>query len=212
MKAKIVKTGKARVLMSSECLRILLKKEEEKKRIAQEKERRKQERESKKKQKEEEQKRKAEEKVCKAAEREAAKALKEAAEADREAAKLAEREKELKMDRRDKHVQWQLQYILNEINLKRMLMSPSMLTFVASVSGHTRRTWALVENGFSAVAVDGFMKIVWTMRMWKKIVEGCVPCVRKSQYCVHLLHNILCYYWCTQKLLHKKSTFSTGKG
>ena len=91
MKAKTVKTGKARVLTSSECLRILLEKEEEKKKVAQEKERHKQERELKKKQKEEEQKRKAEEKVRKAAEREAAKALKEAAKADREAAKLAER-------------------------------------------------------------------------------------------------------------------------
>ena len=79
--------------MSSECLCLLLEKEEEKKRVAQEKERHKLERELKKKQKEEEQKRKAEEKVRKANEREAAKALKEAAKADREAAKLAEREK-----------------------------------------------------------------------------------------------------------------------
>ena len=63
MKAKTVKTGKARVLTSSECLRILLEKEEEKKKVAQEKETRRQERELKKKQKEEEQKRKAEEKV-----------------------------------------------------------------------------------------------------------------------------------------------------
>ena len=93
VKAKTIKTGKARVLTSSECLRILLEKEEEKKKVAQEKERRRQERELKKKQNEEEQKRKAEEKVRKAAEREAAKALKEAAKADREAAKLAEREK-----------------------------------------------------------------------------------------------------------------------
>ena len=90
-------------------------------------------------------------------------------------------------------------------------MSLSMLTFVAFVSGHTRRTWALVENGYSAVAVDGFTKIVWTMRMWKKTVEGCVPCVRiQSQYCVHLLHiNVII---AIQKLLHKKSIFSTGKG
>ena len=93
VKATTPKTGKARVLTSSECLGLLLQKEEEKKRVAQEKERRKQERELKKKQKEEEQKRKAEEKERKAAEREAAKALKEAAKANREAAKLAEREK-----------------------------------------------------------------------------------------------------------------------
>ena len=92
------KTGKVRVLTSSECLCLLLEKEEEKKRVAQEKERRKQERELKK-QKEEEQKRKAEEKVRKAAEREAAKALKEAAKADREAAKLAEREKKKELQK-----------------------------------------------------------------------------------------------------------------
>ena len=65
------------------------------------------------------------------------------------------------------------------------------LTFVVSVSAHTRRMWALVESGFSAVAADGFTKIVWTMRMWKKIAEGCVPCVSiQSQ---HVLHT-LCYY------------------
>ena len=93
---KPAKTGKARVLTSSECLRLLLEKEEEKKRVAQEKEKRKRERELKKKQKEEEQKRKAEEKVRKTAEREAAKALKEMAKADREAAKLAEKEKKKK--------------------------------------------------------------------------------------------------------------------
>ena len=87
MKAK---TGKAHVLTSRECLRLMLEKEEEKKK--QEKERRKQKRELKKKQKEEEQKRKAEEKVRKAAEREAAKALKEVTKAERQAAK-AEREK-----------------------------------------------------------------------------------------------------------------------
>ena len=79
-------------MTSSECLSLLLQKEEEKKRVAQEKERRKQERELKK-QKEEEQKRKPEEKERKAAQQEAAKALKEAAKANREAAKLAEREK-----------------------------------------------------------------------------------------------------------------------
>ena len=87
------KPAKARVLTSSECLRLLLEKEEEKKRVAQEKEKRKRERELTKKQKEEGQKRKAEEKVRKTAEREAAKALKEMAKADREAAKLAEKEK-----------------------------------------------------------------------------------------------------------------------
>lgn len=94
------KTGKARVLTSSECLRLMLEKEEEKKKVAQEKERRKQERELKKKQKEEEQKRKAEEKIRKAAEREAAKALKEAAKAEREAAKVErEKKKELQKSR-----------------------------------------------------------------------------------------------------------------
>ena len=77
-------------------------------------------------------------------------------------------------------------------------MTPLMLTSVVSVSAHTRRMWALVESGFSAVAVDGFTKIVWTMRMWNKIVEGCVPCVRiQSQHCIRLLHT-LCCYWCTK--------------
>ena len=72
------------------------------------------------------------------------------------------------------------------------------LTFVVSVSAHTRRMWALVESGFSAVAADGFTKIVWMMRMWKKIVEGCVPCVSiQSQHCIRVLHT-LCYYWCTK--------------
>ena len=49
VEAKTTKTGKARVLTSSECLQMLLQKEEEKKRVAQEKEKRKQEREVKKK-------------------------------------------------------------------------------------------------------------------------------------------------------------------
>ena len=56
-------------------------------------------------------------------------------------------------------------------------MTTSMLTFVVSVSAHTRRMWALVESSFSTVAADGFMKTAWMMRMWKKMVEGCVPCV-----------------------------------
>lgn len=106
--------------------------------------------------------------------------MKEAAKAEREAAK-AEREKNcrshMKVERSDKHAQWELHHVLNEINLKRMWMTPSTPTFVVSVLAHTRRMWALVESGFNAVAADGFMKIVWTMQMWKKIAEGCVPCV-----------------------------------
>ena len=52
-----------------------------------------------------------------------------------------------------------------------------MPTFVVSVLAHTRKMWVLVESGFNAVAAYGLMKIVWTMKMWKKIAEGCVPCV-----------------------------------
>ena len=65
------KTGRARVLTSSECLLILKEKEEKKKCEAEEKEKRKEERLLKRREKEEEQKRKGEEKARKAAEREA---------------------------------------------------------------------------------------------------------------------------------------------
>ena len=82
------------------------------------------------------------------------------------------------MGRRDKHALWQLQHVLNKTNLKIMQMTPFILTFVVSVSAHTRRMWALVESGFNTVAADGFTKIVWTMKMLKKTVEGYVPCVR----------------------------------
>ena len=96
--AKTPKTGRARVLTSSECLYTsFVGKGRGKEEIAQEKEKCKQERELRKKQKEEEQKHKAEEKARKAAEREATKAKKEAEKAERQAAK-AERtkKKELK--------------------------------------------------------------------------------------------------------------------
>ena len=63
------KTGKARVLTSSECLQLLKEKENQKQKVAAEKERRKLERELRKKQREDEQKRKT-------AEREAAKVKK----------------------------------------------------------------------------------------------------------------------------------------
>ena len=96
--AKTPKTGRARVLTSSECQRLLLEKKEEKKKVAQEKEKRKQERELRKKQKEEEQKHKAEEKAHKAAEREATKAKKEAEKAERQAAK-AERTKKKELEK-----------------------------------------------------------------------------------------------------------------
>ena len=70
------KTGRARVLTSTECLRLLKEKEEKKKQVQLEKERRKQERKLKKQQREEEQKRKADEKAQKATERQALKAKK----------------------------------------------------------------------------------------------------------------------------------------
>ena len=65
------KTGCARVLTSSECLKTFKEKEEKKRLAAEEKQRRKEERELKKKQKDEEMKRKSELKAQKAAEREA---------------------------------------------------------------------------------------------------------------------------------------------
>ena len=70
------KTGRARVLTSSECLRLLKEKEEKKRQVAIEKEQRKKERELKKQQKAQQMKQKAEERACKAAEREKAKAEK----------------------------------------------------------------------------------------------------------------------------------------
>ena len=80
---KMPKTGRARVLTSSECLQLLKEKENQKQKVAAEKEKRKLERELRKKQREEEQKRKADEKARKAdekarkaAEREAAKSKK----------------------------------------------------------------------------------------------------------------------------------------
>ena len=57
------KTGKARVLTSSECLQLLKKKENQKQKVAAEKERQKLERELRKKQREDEQKCKADEKA-----------------------------------------------------------------------------------------------------------------------------------------------------
>ena len=80
------KTGRARVLTSTECLRLLKEKEEKKKQVELEKERRKQERKLKKQQREEEQKHKVDEKAKKATERQALKAKKEAAKAEKEAA------------------------------------------------------------------------------------------------------------------------------
>ena len=64
-----IKTGKARVLTSSECIAILEEKERKKKAEVEEKERRKLEREAKKKEKEEEKRRKTEEKAKKAEEK-----------------------------------------------------------------------------------------------------------------------------------------------
>ena len=64
-----IKTGKARVLTSSECIAILEDKERKKKAEQEEKERRKVERETKKKQKEEEKRQKAEERAKKAEEK-----------------------------------------------------------------------------------------------------------------------------------------------
>lgn len=213
MKAKTVKTGKARVLTSSECLRILLEKEEEKKKVAQEKERRKQERELKKKQKEEEQKRKAEEKVRKAAEREAAKALKEAAKADREAAKLAEREKKELQKSQKSGQKRQACPVATTTRPKRNKLKENVDVSINAdlccvCFGSYQED---VGTGREWLQSSCSRWIVWTMRMWKKTVEGCVPCVRiQSQYCVHLLHiNVII---AKQKLLHKKSIFSTGKG
>ena len=80
------KTGRAHVLTSTECLRLLKEKEEKKKQVQLEKERRKQERKLKKQQREEEQKHKVDEKAKKATERQALKAKKEAAKAEKEAA------------------------------------------------------------------------------------------------------------------------------
>ena len=65
----LVKTGKARVLTSSECLAILEEKERRKKAEALEKERRKEEREARKQQKEEEKTRKAQEKAIRTKQR-----------------------------------------------------------------------------------------------------------------------------------------------
>ena len=93
---KSTKTGRARVLTSSECLRLLREKEEQKQQVALEKGKRKLEREAKKKQKEEEQKRKANEKIRKANER----ALK-AAERDQAKAKKAE-ERQKKAEERQR--------------------------------------------------------------------------------------------------------------
>ena len=82
------RTGRARVLTSDECLRLLKEKEVKKKQVQVEKEKRKEDRELKKKQREQEQKQKAEEKAKKAAEREAAKAKKEAARTEKNASKM----------------------------------------------------------------------------------------------------------------------------
>ena len=184
--AKTPKTGRARVLTSSECQRLLLEKKEEKKKVAQEKEKRKQERELRKKQKEEEQKHKAEEKAHKAAEREATKAKKEAEKAERQAAK-AERTKKknwrshVKLERRDKHhAQLLLHHVQNGTKLRRTWTSLSMVTFAASVSAPM---WALEGNGFSAVAAGGSMKIVLMTRMLRRTVEGYVLCVNS---CIRL--------------------------
>lgn len=61
--SKTTSTGRARVLTSDECLRLLKEKEEKKKQVEVEKEKRKMDRELKKKQREEEKKQKAEEKA-----------------------------------------------------------------------------------------------------------------------------------------------------
>ena len=90
------KTGKARVLTSSECLRLMKEKEEKKIQVAYEKEKRKQEREQKKKE-EGEQKKKAAERVHKVAEKEAEKARKEQDKAERAKMKArVEQEKAVK--------------------------------------------------------------------------------------------------------------------
>ena len=43
---------------------------------------------------------------------------------------------------------WQLHHVLNNLNLKRMWMTPLALTFVVFVSARTKRMWGLVESGF----------------------------------------------------------------
>lgn len=83
---KPIKTGKARVLTSDECMQVMKEKEKKKREEAEQKAKRLEEKLQKKKMKEEEQKRKKAEMAKKKAEREAAK---EAAKAKREAAKAA---------------------------------------------------------------------------------------------------------------------------
>ena len=95
---KTPKTGKARVLTSSECLQLLKEKENQKQKVAAEKERRKLERELRKKQREDEQKRKADEKARKADEK-ARKA------AEREAAKVKKAEEKHKKSLEKAYIQ-----------------------------------------------------------------------------------------------------------
>ena len=85
---KTSKTGRARVLTSNECLRILKEKDEKKRQVAEEKEKRKLERELKRKEREHEQKRKAEDRARKAEQRAQEKTRK----ADEKARKAAERD------------------------------------------------------------------------------------------------------------------------
>ena len=145
--------------------------------------------------------------------------MKEAAKADREAAKLAEREKKELQKSQKSGQKRQAVAVATTTRPKRNKLKENVDVSINAdlccvcFGSYQEDVGTGREYGFSAVAVDGFTKIVWTMRMWKKTVEGCVPCVRiQSQYCVHLLHINNYVIIGVQKLLHKKSIFSTGKG
>ena len=155
----MTKTGKARVLTSSACLRLLKEREDKKHHIAEEKEGQKKG-ELKKQQKEQEQKRKAEGKACKLAEAEKARKLEEKGEKAKEKAEKAkERSKRLQENAGANKIADEGS--TSERAYQRRDMDENINTNVRY------GTWTLTQeaNGWSVAVLGGFMKIASTMKM-----------------------------------------------
>ena len=154
-----IKTGKARVLTSSECLAFLEEKERKKKAEVEEKERRKQDREAKRKQKEEEKRQKAQEKAKKAEE-----SVKKAEEKARMATARATSKKaattKVATTRATKR-----KTETSAPSAKRAKSADEQIDTidVPYALEHTKMTslWAVVKTGFSVHVENGSMRCVW---------------------------------------------------
>ena len=175
------KTGRARVLTSSECLQVMKEKEEKKRQVAMEKEKRKKDREIKKKGRKNRRERH----------------LKRLAKQQNEKQKrLGRKEKELKgqerrlkrhgkallkLERKGVHltVVKRTTCVLNE-NDERMTWTPaSTLTNAVYVWACILKTWTQTDSGWNAVVDDGYTKTVWMLRTLTIVGGVCVHFVNE---------------------------------